>query len=104
MWTDNFWFFSDKKSELKEMMGEWREELRKMEIEPKQETLWSTITSAKEIQCHMKIIADNESWTVPFVEEFDILGHRYATNGKGTKVLEKSLNKGLGSWWRDKRI
>ena len=66
------------------MMEELAEELKKMGMET-QEPLWWTSTSGKEIKCHMKIKAD-KSWTVPFVDEFDILGHRYTRNGMEHRV------------------
>ena len=45
-----------------------------------------------------------ENWKVPFVTEFDILGHRPSRNGTGTRWIERSLNRGQGCWWRDSHI
>ena len=73
-------------------MSELGEELRKMGMEPKQESLWWTSTYERE---HKK--------QVPFVTEFDILGYSYTRSEKETKGLERFLNKGLG-WWRDGHI
>ena len=62
----NFWSISNKKSELKEMMADLAEKLRKMGMEQNQESLWWTSTCGKAIKCHMTTEADNESWTSAF--------------------------------------
>ena len=42
-----------------------------------------------------------KEWDLPFVEVFDMLGYRFNRAGKGQQGVQKTLRKGMGSWWRD---
>ena len=42
--------------------------------------------------------------TFPFREVFDVLGNRCHRCGKGFQGEERTMCKGMGSWWRDKYI
>ena len=50
----------------------------------------------------MKVGCKGESWKLPFVEAFDLLGLRSRRTGKGIQGTEKTLRKGMGLWWRRK--
>ena len=41
---------------------------------------------------------------LPFREVFDVWGYRYHRDGKGFQGAERTMCKGMGSWWRDKYI
>ena len=36
-----------------------------------------------------------------FVEAFDLVGYRFSRTMKGIPGTEKTLRKGMGSWWLD---
>ena len=38
---------------------------------------------------------------VPVVEEFDLFGFKFRRNGHGDSGMDKTLRKGINSWWRD---
>ena len=40
-----------------------------------------------------------KSWDLPFVEAFDLLGSRFRRTGNWIQGNEKTLRKGMGSWW-----
>ena len=48
--------------------------------------------------------ADGRIEYLPFREVFEVLGYRFQRDGKGPQGVEKTLRKGLGSWWRDAYI
>ena len=37
---------------------------------------------------------------MPFVEVLHLLGYLFRGNGKGIQGTERTLKKGMGSWWR----
>ena len=43
----------------------------------------------------------SQTWDWPFMEVFDVLGHRFHRDGEGGQGIEKTLRKGVGNWWRD---
>ena len=45
-----------------------------------------------------------KDWELPFREVFEVLVCRFQRDGKGTQGVEKTLRKGMGSWWRDAKI
>ena len=45
-----------------------------------------------------------KDWELPFREVFEVLGYLFQRAGKGTQGIEKTLRKGMGSWWRDAEI
>ena len=49
----------------------------------------------------VKVEHREKVWDLPFMEVFDVLGYRISRDGKGVQGTEKTLRKGLGSWWRD---
>ena len=38
------------------------------------------------------------------MEVFDFLGYRFRRNGPGIQGTERTLKKGMGSWWSDGHI
>ena len=70
-------------------------------MEPKPESLWWTCTYKEEEEITLQVGSRGKMWELPFVEEFDVLGYRYHRSGKGTHGVQKTLCKGMGSWWRD---
>ena len=49
----------------------------------------------------LKVGSRGKSWNVPFAEPFDLLCCRFRRTGRGIQRTEKTLRKGIGSWWRD---
>ena len=49
----------------------------------------------------LKVGSRGKSWDVPFAEPFDLLCCRFRRTERGIQRTEKTLSKGMGSWWRD---
>ena len=77
------------------------EELLDLDMEPKPETLRWTCTRKDEDERTLKVWSRGKSWDLPFVEVFDLLVYHFRRTGKGIQGTEKTLRKGMGSWWRD---
>ena len=45
-----------------------------------------------------------KDWELLFREVFEVWRYRFQRDGKGTQGVEKTLRKGMGSWWRDAEI
>ena len=59
-------------------------------------SLWWTSTYNDEDDWTLKVGCKGNSWDVPFVEVFDLLGFRFRRNEKGIQWPEKKLRKGMG--------
>ena len=75
------------------MVNDIREEMLDLDMEPKPESLWWTNTVKDEAVATL-------TWDLPFSEVFDVLGHRFHRDGKGSQGTHRTLCKGMGSWWR----
>ena len=95
MWADTYWLFSDSKEKIG-VHGEGR--YRRI------------AGSGDGAQAGIGVVDETQkdegggTLKVPFREVFDVLGYRFHRNGKGTQGIEKTLRKGMGSWWRDGHI
>ena len=101
MWADNYWLFCHDRKILVHMVNDIIEELLVLDMEPKPESLWWTCSYEAEKQLTLKVAGRGKEWTLPFVEVFDVLGYRFNRAGKGAQGVEKTLRKGMASWWRD---
>ena len=43
----------------------------------------------------------SQTWDLPFMEVFDVLGHRFHRDGEGAQEIEETLRKSVGSWFPD---
>ena len=66
----------------------------------------TVVTSSyqEEDKLTLKVGGRGEDWDLPYREVFDVLRCRFQRDGKGTQGVEKTLRKGMGSWWRDAEI
>ena len=83
------------------MVNDVIEELLDLDMEPKPESLWWTCSYEEEEQLTLKVAGRGKEWDLPLREVFDVLGYRFNREGKGAQGVEKTLRKGMGSWWRD---
>ena len=82
------------------MVNDIIEELLNLDMEPKPESLWWTSSYEEEDKLTLQG-GGGKDWELPFREVFEVLGYRFQRDGKGTQGVEKTLRKGMGSWWRD---
>ena len=101
MWADNYWLFCHDREIFVHMVNDVIEELLDLDMEPKPESLWWTCLYEEEEQLTIKVAGQGKEWDLPFREVFDVLGYRFNREGKGAQGVEKTLRKGMGSWWRD---
>ena len=80
------------------------EELLNLDMEPKPKSQRWTSTNEEEDKLTLKVGGRGKDWDLPFREVFDVLGYRFQRDGTGTQRFEKTLRKGMGSWWRDAKI
>ena len=104
MWADNYWLSSDNRERLICMVSDIIEELMDLDMEPKRESLWWTSTHKDKEKNPLRVESRNRAWVLPFCEVFDVLGYRFHRDGKGFQGAERTMCKGLRSWWRDKDI
>ena len=52
----------------------------------------------------LRVGSRNKAWDLPFRVVFEVLGYRCHRDGKGFQGAERTMCKGLGSWWRGKYI
>ena len=71
---------------------------------PKRESLWWTSTHKCEDMTTLRVGSGRKAWDLPFREVFEVLGYRYHRDGTGSQGAERTMCKGLVSWWRDKFI
>ena len=83
------------------MVNDIIEELLNLDMEPKPESLWWTSSYEEEDKLTLQVGGGGKDWELPFREVFEVLGYRFQRDGKGTQGVEKTLRKGMGSWWRD---
>ena len=100
----NFWLFLKGRVELTKMMEEVMEELNKLWMEPKKEFAVVDRHLRGRRQKLFGRLRKNCTCEVPFVQDFDLLFYRFKRDGKGSEVAERSLNRGLKCWWREKHI
>ena len=74
--------FSDDKDRLTWMVNDIIEELMDVDTEPKLESWW-TSTYKEENERTLKVGSRGNSWDLPLVEPFDLLGHRFRRSGRG---------------------
>ena len=86
------------------MVNDIIEELLNLDMEPKRESLWWTRSCEEEDKLSLKVGGRGKDWDLPFREVFDVLGYRFQRDGTGTQGVEKTLRKGMGSWWPDAYI
>ena len=67
----------------------------------KPESLWWTNTHKGEDEKDAEIGKQSEKLGCAFAEPFDLLCCRFRRTGRGIQRTEKTLSKGMGSWWRD---
>ena len=96
MWADNFWLFCDNR-EI-DMHGERH---HRGVTGPGHGTQ-AGIVVRKRTQFRRE--AEPEHGSYLFREVFEVLGSRYHRDGKGFQGAERTMCKGMGSWWRDKNI
>ena len=72
-----------------------------LDLQPKPEPLWWASTHKDENGTTLKVENRSQTWDWPFMEVFDVLGHRFHRDGERAQGTEKTLRKGVGSWWRD---
>ena len=104
MWADNYWLFCYKREILVHMVNDIIEELLNLDMEPKPESLWWTSSYEEEDKLTFQVGGGGKDWELPFREVFEVLGYRFQRDGKGTQGVEKTLRKGMGSWWCDAYI
>ena len=80
------------------------EELLDLDMEPKPESLWWTSTYRGEEKTTLRVGSRTKTWEFPFREVFEVLGYRFHQDGKGFQGAERTMCKGMGSWWCDKFI
>ena len=73
-------------------------------MEPRPESLWWTSTYKAEDKVTLKVKNGGLTWDLPFKEVFGVLGCRFHRDGKGAQGSERTLCKGVGSWWRNGHI
>ena len=79
------------------------EELSDLDMEPKPESLrWASAFKDEE-KITLRMGSRARAWELPFRDVFEVLGERYHRDGKGFHA-ERTMCKGMGSWWRDKNI
>ena len=100
MWTESYWLFSDDKDRLVCMVNDTIQDLLDLDLEPKLESS----TNKDEDMTTLKVGDSEKSLDLPFKEVFDVLGYRSHRDEKGFQGAERTLCKGMGSWWRDKFI
>ena len=83
------------------MVNDIIEELVDLDMEPKPELLWWTSTHEDEDSATLKVVSRSHTWDLPLKDVFDVLGYRFHQDWKGAHGTEKTLRKGMGSWWRD---
>ena len=91
-WADNYWQFSDDKEKVMCIVFCVVEELLELDMESKPESS----TPTEEDVSTMKVESTEKIWDMPFMEVFDVMGHRFLRDGKGAQGPEKTLTKGLG--------
>ena len=104
MWADNYWLFCHSREILVQMVNDIIEELLNLDMEPKPESLWWTSSYEEQDKLTLKVGGGGKDWDLPFREVFEVLGYHFQRDGKGTQGVEKTLRKGMGSWWRDAYI
>ena len=104
MWADNSWIHADQMRWLRILVNEMIDELMGPGKEPKPEWLWWTSTYGAEATTKMEVGSRRSSWEMPCMEELDLLGYIFRRNSKVTQGTERTLNKGMTSWWRDAHI
>ena len=70
-----------------------------MELEPKPESLWWPCIHKHEDMTTLKVGSRGNTWDLPFREVFEVL-----QDGKVFQGAERTVCKGMESWWRDKFI
>ena len=83
MWADNYWLFSDNREKLIFVVNI---------------IIWELLDLT------LRVGSGDRAWGLPFREVFDVLGYRLHRDGKGFQGAERTMCKGLRSWWRDKYI
>ena len=92
--AENFWTFSEDRGHLTQMVKELIEERMDFDMEPKPESLLWTSTFEEEVREDIWKGSGGETWRMPFVEEFELLGYRCLPDGKVIQFPEKSGAKG----------
>ena len=103
VWADNYRLLCDNKERLICMVNDNIEELLDLDMEPKPESLWWTNTHKGEEKITLRG-SRATTWELPFREVFEVLGYRYHRVGKRFQGAERTMCKGMRSWWRDKYI
>ena len=103
-WADNYWLFCINRERLTCMVNDIIEELLDLDMGPKPESLWWTNTHKCEDMTTLRVGSRGNTWDLPFREVFEVLGCRCHLDVKGFQGAERTMCKGLGSWWRDKFI
>ena len=104
MWADNYWLFCENKERLVCLVSDVIEELLDLDTEPKPESLCWTSTHKQEDMATLKVGDRGKTWDLPFRQVFVVLGYRFHRDGKGFQGAERTMRKGMDSWWRDKFI
>ena len=67
----------------------------------KPEALRWTSTYKAEDRATLKVENRHLAWDLPFIEVFEVLGYRFHRDGQSVQGADRTLCKGVGSWWRD---
>ena len=73
-------------------------------MEPKPESLWWTSTHKFEDVSTLRVGSRGIALNLSFREVFEVLRYRYHWDWKGFQGAERTMCKGMVSWWRDKTI
>ena len=99
--AENIWTFSDYRGHLTQTVKELIVERVGPEMKPKPESLWWTSTFEITVREDIWVGSRLETWRMPFVEEFELLGYKFLPDGKVMQVPEKMRSKETRSWSRD---
>ena len=92
-WSDNYLLFSDSTEELIRMVNDIIMELVDWTRSPSPSHCGGRVlTRTRTVQRWEQ----GQTWDLPFMEVFDVLGFRFHWDGKSAQGTKKTLRKGLG--------
>ena len=104
MWADNYWLFRDSKERLACKVNDIIAELLDLDMDPKPESLWWTSTHHAAEKMTLSVGYRGLAWDFSFKDVFEVLGYLFHRDGMGFQGADRTMCKGLGSWWRDRYI
>ena len=104
MWADNSWQFCDSKERFTSTVNDVIAELLELDTEPQRESLWRTSTHHAYQKKTLRVGNRGLALDLPCKGVSEGTPHRFHRDGMGSQGADRTLCKGMASWWRDRYI